>query len=270
MFEYGAPLVWAWIVEHPRHREAFVEASAGFSELTSWILNATDTTCRVTANLCGLVPLGARFWHLYTSYQPILHMMGSTSPLRQLLDGAVSSSPPSSFAWMLGHDDSYTRFRTTSNLEPTLWQALARWLRGRLRRTIMDESAQAHLTRIIPMASRRVLGLLLADVSLLAPIEAQRLLLQYRRGRFMFGYTYACGATFVRGYEVCPALGLPVCLTRREKEEMRIWVDTFPVGSKVTRLDFLLSVGQVARVASFLRYIQEQLRTEYKRILIGI
>src|SRR5450432_1227453 len=171
---------------------------------------------------------------------------------------------------MLGHDDSYTRFRTTSNLEPTLQQALARWLRSQLRRTIMDESAQAHLTRIIPMASRRVPGLLLADVSLLAPIEAQRLLLQYRRGRFMFGYTCAYGATFVRGHEVCPALGLPVCLTRREKEEMRIWVDTFPVGSKVTRLDFLLSVGQVARVASFLRHIQEQLRTEYKRILIGI
>jgi retron-type reverse transcriptase len=78
MFEYGAPLVWAWAQQN---REEFDQVVAGFKDLIAWIANTSDRRWRMTANLCGLALLPTRFRHLSTAYQLILKQMNPESPL---------------------------------------------------------------------------------------------------------------------------------------------------------------------------------------------
>jgi hypothetical protein len=264
MFEYGAPLVWAWAREKP---EAFDLAASGFKDLMAWISNTSDSRYLVTANLCGLSMPAQRFQRLSTAYQLIVEQMTPESPLKQLLRQSNSFSSLQSFAHHLGNDPGYTRFRETTNFQPTVRTALARFLRAELRHTIQAESLGSQLTSLIPMESRRVPGLLLADISLAAPVSAQTMLLQYRRGVFMHNAVCACDSEvrFHRGHESCPALNIPLQLTRVElvqKQEMQSELSLS--GSKFTDLDYLLNAGRLQHVALILSEVQKQLRQVYK------
>ena len=68
MFEYGAPLVWAWATENPRNQEAFCKSCSSFKHLMAWISNTSESKHLLTANLCGLTTLKSRFQHLKTAY----------------------------------------------------------------------------------------------------------------------------------------------------------------------------------------------------------
>jgi hypothetical protein len=65
-------------------------------------------------------------------------------------------------------------------LEPQLWN----FLHMARREAIIKEAQNTKLTRIIPIEPRKVPGLFLADISLAAPVHAQRMRLSYRRNRF--------------------------------------------------------------------------------------
>jgi hypothetical protein len=267
MFEYGAPLVWAWAQENTKHQQAFDLACSGFKDLMAWISNTSDSRYLVTANLCGLSTPGQRFQHLGTAYQLILEQMDPETPLKQLVTNSNLSSSLQSFAHHLGTDPGYLSFKETSSLEPTVRAALSRFLRTRQFNTIRTESLQSHLTRLIPMSSRTTPGLLLADISLAAPISVQNLLLQYRRGVFMYNCICACDpqARFSRGHEECKALNHLVQLSRPEqgkKQEMKSKLSL--CGTKFTNIDFLLNSKQLRRVAFILLGIRAQLREVYK------
>ena len=100
-------------------------------------------------------------------------------------------------------------------LQPTLWTAL-HW--GKLYQMINAEVLKRHLTAVIPMESRRAPGLLLADITLSAPVLAQGMLLQYRRGLFMHNSICACNPDirFHHGHEICKGLSNVVQLSWQE------------------------------------------------------
>jgi hypothetical protein len=264
MFEYGAPLVWAWAREN---EEAFHLATARFKELMAWVSNTSDARWMVTANLCGISSLPTRFQRLSTAYQFILERMGTNTPLQKLLSQANPSSSLWSFTRHLGEDRHYSRFKATSSLQPTIRTALSRFLKAELHHAIRTESLQSHLTSIIPVESRKAPGLLLADISLAAPVSAQGRLLQYRRGAFMYNYTCACSpeSRFRRGHEDCGVLHHLVQLSRpeqRQKQEMKSSLCLSK--TKFTNLDFLLNTGQLQRASWILAEIQRQLGQVYK------
>jgi hypothetical protein len=264
MFEYGAPLVCAWATEN---QEAFHLATSGFRDLMAWISNASDSRYLVTANLCGLSTLGRRFQRLRTAYQLIVEQMNPESPLKQLLGQSNSFSSLHSFAYHLGNDPGYAHFKETTNFQPTVRAALARFLRAELRHTIQTESLSSQLTSLIPIESRRVPGLLLADISLAAPVVAQTMLLQYRRGVFMLNSICECDpqVRFHRGHETCLVLNIPLRLTRREqREKQKMQSELSLLGSKFTTLDYWLNSGRLEHVSSTLSQIQKQLRQVYK------
>jgi hypothetical protein len=178
MFEYGAPLVWAWAQNHP---DEFQRATSGFRKLMGWVANRSDKRWRITANLCGLSQLDGRFQHLKTAYYPVLEEMLSQTPLKQLLLRVHPASELWTFAKNLGSDESYEHFKAISNFQPTIRTALSRFLRRKLRRTVQEEALQSHLTQLVPMTCRTVPGLRLADISLSAPAWAQDSLFQYRK-----------------------------------------------------------------------------------------
>src|SRR5436305_1669850 len=98
--------------------------------------------------------------------------MNLESPLKQLLGQSNSYSSLQSFAYNLGNDPGYSSFKETTNFQPTVRIALSRFLRTKLYHTIQTEARSSQLTSLIPMESHKVLGLLLADISLAAPVPA--------------------------------------------------------------------------------------------------
>ncbi len=269
MFEYGAPLVWAWAQQN---REEFDQVVAGFKDLIAWIANTSDRRWRMTANLCGLALLPTRFRHLSTAYQLILKQMNPESPLQQILSQPGASSSLGSFATSLREDGDYAAFKATSDFQPTVRAALARFLRAELHNTVYAESRQSHLTALIPRGSRKAPGLLCADISLSAPVLAQSQLFQYRRGVFMHNSTCACSPEirFRRGHEQhCIVLSYLVRLSRpeqRQKQEMKAQLSLLT--TKFTNIDFLLNSGQLTRVAFILKEIQRVLGQVYKENLL--
>jgi hypothetical protein len=269
MFEYGAPLVWAWAQEN---RKSFNQAISSFKGLMAWISNTSDARWKVTANLCGLALLPARFQHLHTAYQLILERMDTETPLKQILGQKNKPSTLWAFATHIAENARYVRFKTTSNFQPTMRDALARFLRSELSHTVHTESLTSHLTSIIPMKSRKAPGLLLADASLSTQLSAQGRLLQYRRGVFMQNYTCACSpeSRFRRGHEDCPALAHLIRLSRPDQQQkQKMKTELKLTGTKFTNIDFLLNSGQLQRASSILAAIQEQLGQVYREIQLS-
>jgi hypothetical protein len=221
----------------------------------AWISNTSDTRWKVTANLCGLSLLPARFQHLHTAYQLILERIDTETPLKQILGQKNNPSTLRAFATHLAENAHYVHFKTTSNFQPTMRDALARFLRSELSHTVHTESLTSHLTAIIPIKSRKAPGLLLADASLSTQLSAQGRLLQYRRGVFMQNYTCVCGLEirFRRGHEDCPALAHLVRLSRPDQEQKQEMKKELSLtGTKFTNIDFLLNSGQLQRASSIL------------------
>lgn len=263
MFEYGAPLVWAWAQDN---LTAFRHATYGFKDLMGWVSNSSDSRYLVTANLCGLSTLARRFQRLSTAYQLIMDQMDPGCPLKQVLGRSNPASGLHAFACNLADDPGYARFKETTSFEPTVRAALARFLRTELRYAVEAESRDSQLTSLIPIESRKVPGLQLADISLAAPGLAQDILLRYRRGIFMFNSICACDpdVRFHRGHESCPALGLPHILSRGERREKREMKAQLSFEHKFTDVDYLLNTGQLKRVVLILSDIQARLQVAYR------
>ena len=271
MFEYGAPLVWAWASEDRQNHESFQRGCEGFKDLMAWISNTSDSRHLVTANLCGLSIVGERFRRLGTAYQFIIDQMSTDNPLKQALHQANSFSLLHSFPDRLRNNPGYARFKQTSNLEPTVRSALSRFLRKELHQTVQQEAATSHLTSLIPISSRKVPGLLLADISLSAPIPVQSVLLQYRRGVFMFNSVCACNTEvkFHRGHESCRALRSPLKLSRAQKhQKQEMQARLLLSGGIFTDIDYLLNSGRLKDATTVLFHIQRALRQIYKEVQI--
>ena len=259
MFEYGAPLVWAWAKDN---QEAFDHATSGFKDLMGWISNSSDSRFKITANLCGLSSLKARFQRLRTAYQLILDQLNPTNPLKQLLD---QSSRRHSFLLRLNDDSDYIRFKQTTNLSPTVRTALTGFLRRELQHTLHTEALKSHLTSLIPIESRQVPGLFLADISLAAPVQTQSMLLQYRTGMFMFKTKCVCKMEFGRGHETCPKLNVSWKLNRYHRvQKQKTWSKQTLLRIKFTKIDFLLNSGRLKEVGCILSAIRKQLRQVYR------
>src|SRR5436853_3740132 len=132
MFEYGAPLVWAWATETTFNRDSFRRSTLGFKDLMAWIGNASGSWHLVTSNLCGLSLLDERFRCLGVAYQLSLEQMSPQNPLTQVLTQAHSSSALSSFAISLVNNLGYSRFKQVTNSHPTPWLPLTRFLHHEL------------------------------------------------------------------------------------------------------------------------------------------
>ena len=220
MFEYGAPLVWAWAQEY---QEEFYQATTEWKTLMGWITNTSSRRYLLTANLCGLSTLEGRFTHLRASYQLILDNMEEKSPLKQLLaQSQLRHSSTLSFINNLQTDDTLTQFKNLHYIQPISKASLSIFLRERLQQAIDFEAHKAHLTSIIPFISRQVPGLRFADISLSASVYAQDLLFKYRRGQLLFGMKCICGKLFQRGHEeTCHALKISCQLSRQDREKKR-------------------------------------------------
>ncbi|KIM92482.1 hypothetical protein OIDMADRAFT_62558 [Oidiodendron maius Zn] len=232
----------------------------------AWVSNTTDSRYIVTANLCGLSTIARRFQRLGTAYQLIMDQIDLACPLKQVLQRSNPASRLYAFACNLADDPGYVCFKQTSSFEPTVRAALARFLCIELRHTVQAESRDSQLTALIPMESRRMPGLLLADISLAAPLPAQGMLLQYRRGVFMFNSICAYGPDikFHRGHESCPVLGPPPTLTRVEQRRKRKMQDELAFDYKFTDVDYLLNAGQLDRAVGILSNVRKRLRLVYK------
>lgn len=266
MVEYGAPLVWAWLEATPQDRSRFTASSAEYGKLMGWISNTSDQRYRVTANLCGLPSLTSRFQHLFTAYQLVLDRTEATNPLKQMIREAKELTGKSHFMMALAQDEEFNRFKETSRFEPTVSRALSMFLRQQRYRSVAQEAQKAALTRLIPMNSRKVPGLYLADISLSASVDIQPLLLQYRRGVFMFNSRCACdpAVRFHRGHENCPSLGLELQLSREEKRRKQVMKDIHRSSNfKFTDIDYLLNTGQIDKASKALLSLQYTLRKIY-------
>jgi len=104
MFEYGAPLVWAWAKEDAANRSHFNASATGVKELMAWIGNYSGGRHRVTANLCGLLLVQDRFQHLHTTYHHVLKQMTITNPLGGLVSQAHPQSRNHAFLQGLSED----------------------------------------------------------------------------------------------------------------------------------------------------------------------
>jgi hypothetical protein len=267
MFEYGAPLAWAWAKEGPANAQKFHASTSRFKELMSWIGHYSDGRHRVTANICGLLLLPDRFQHLHTSYQQILEQMPETNPLRQLM-GHTSSQPAHSFVSSLSHDSLFLQFKHSSHLQPTPKTALARFLRSDYKERILRNALDTSLTRLILPEARNVRGLFMADICLSVAASEQELLFQYRRGVFMFNSICACSPNvrFRRGHETCTALSRPLQLTHHDKQQKWKMREGFlPQDARFTDMDFLLNANRAAEVVQLLVNIRQQLRLIYKK-----
>ena len=267
MFEYGAPLVWAWATEMTHNRESFRRGTSGFKDLMAWIGNTSDSRHLVTSNLCGLSALGERFRRLGVAYQLILEQMSLQNPLKQVLTQAHSSSALSSFPNSLTNNLGFAKFKQVTNLQPTPRLALSRFLHHELQQTVQQESLASHLTSLIPMSSRKVPGLSFADISLAAPLPVQSMFLQYRRGVFMLNSRCACDPEikFHRGHETCFALRTPLHLSREQRrQKLQMQRELSLSGTTFTDVDFLLNSGQLKEAGLILRYIQRQLGEIYR------
>lgn len=263
MFEYGAPLVHAWASETRDNLAEFDRSVAGFKDLIAWIAHSSGSRHLVTANLCGLVSPVVRFQQLRTAFQLVLEGISTQNPLRRILDGLGQRSPLLSFAYNLRSDVYWSIFKRTSDLKPDVKKALHRYLRACHRQSLMEEAQEAYLTALVPIESRRVPGLRLADISLTAPMPAQDLLFQYRRGMFMFNFGCTCreGVTFGRSHETCSALPHPVRLTKAEKAKKALMQHTLQLGhGTFTDIDYLLNVGRIHDASHILTTIRDELR----------
>jgi hypothetical protein len=266
MFEYGAPLVWAWAQEDPANMKEFDVRTHAMQDLMAWVGNYACGRHGITANLCGLLSTRDRFQQLYTAYQPILERLARSNPLKQLLTRTTWNPVRQRFIQCLNQDLLFAIFQRAGDFEPSMKKALARFLRRYQHERVREDATRASLTRLIPLSSRKVQGLYMADVSLSGPIAKQELLFQYRRGVFMFNYTCACSpqVKFRRGHEDCPALHRPLCLTHGEKE--RKWhmrAELAIDAAKFTDVDFLLNIGRTESVVEILSSIRNQLRQVY-------
>ena len=197
--------------------------------------------------------------------------VSAQNPVRKIIENLGPRSTLNAFTYNLRDDERWNQFKTTSgikssDLKPAIERSLGRYIIAWKRVAISVEAQIAHLTRLIPMESRKVPGLLLADVSLAAPMPSQDSLFRYRCGMFMFNVSCPCypEAKFVRGHEKCFALQHPIRLTKAERTKKTIMQSELGLaGVKLTDIDYLLNIARLDDAGLILSTIREQLRQSY-------
>jgi Reverse transcriptase (RNA-dependent DNA polymerase) len=261
MFEFGAPLVESWRCGSKANKQAFAEAFKPWGKLMTWINGGSKHASRLTANLLGLIPCADRFQQLKTQYQLVIGQLSRDNPLSLILG---TNTYALAFIRALRDDQTFDDFLATASLESDLKPQLQTHLLNLRRDTIQKESQKAKMTRIIPLESRKVPGLFLADITLAAPIHAQRMLLAYRRNCFGQKKKCPCGTPYLRTHEICSHLPHPVRLTREERaEKTRMFSRLDQADSKVTDLDYLLNKGRLEEVIKVLTTISLKLGEAY-------
>lgn len=269
MFEYGAPLVFAWACQNEANMKAFYSATKGWKDLVGWILDCSPDGSAVGANLCGVLEPAIRFRHLHTSFQRLLSLGTPESPLSACLASKA----------LLPLGGCGKAFLDGLREAPE-WAAIApeiassscsrRLLRLHLRRSrrsvILISCSLRHLSRLTAR-SRSTTVLLGADCVFLAPLEYQQDFVRYRMGRFQLGKTCVCDpdVMFRRGHEICRYLPQLIQLSgseKRQKAEMarRLGIDTF---ASFTDIDFLLNLRQYRRAGRALATIRKTLGDVY-------
>ena len=267
MFEYGAPLIQAWVQERVENRKTFEEATIKpFKQLMAWIANDKGKRYRCVTNLCGMVSLPRRFQLLRTAYQWILEQMGRNHILWQVFDRKSDrQNKPSGFATQLVTDKEWSKFTTRGRFIPTVKIALRRFLNEKHREYLQKESAKTTLIQHIPEDVRCSHGFRLVDISLTGSPSQQDVLLRYRLGMLMYGVMCRCGKVekFQKGHENCKTLPYPIRLTREERKTKMDHQKRLRFNAKYTDIDFLLNIGQRDRVYEALMVVQTDLRTFY-------
>ena len=259
MFEFGAPLVESWRQSSRQARQEFAAAFASWRKLLAWVNGGSKSCARVTANLLGLTSPQKRFQLLKTQYQLVIQELARDNPLQGII------RKRNAFARTLSHDQTFDAFREGAAPEPDLPTQLQTYLRNARREIIAKEAQRAKLTRIIPLESRRVPGLFLADITLAAPVDAQGLLLSYRRNRFGMRKKCPCGRPYLRTHEICSHLPHPIRLSKAERaEKARMFAHLDPGDAKVTDLDYLLNKGRLDEVITILSAISVKLGEAYR------
>lgn len=262
IYLYGAPLLAAWAQETKAHRTRFDEIAKASKPFLAWIAGSA-VRWKLTANLCGLLPLPARFQLLRTGYQFVLEKVHPTNPLSQLLRRPPRLGQASSFLSNLRHDPAHTRFFAVDEAKgQSFKQAKDHYLTRLFTEAIQREGQKTHLSRLIPMHCRHTPGLSMADVVFDTPSHAQSRLLQYRRGLGKVKARCLCDphVEFHRGHEMCPKLRPSFVLTKREEEEFqRIKAEYRDRPSTLTELDFLLNRKETVRVFQILTHVDRQL-----------
>ena len=69
MFEYGAPLVWAWAEQNADNKATFRTATDSWKDLVGWVMSCHRDSYGAAANLCGILDLPLRSSHLRTAFQ---------------------------------------------------------------------------------------------------------------------------------------------------------------------------------------------------------
>lgn len=266
MFEYGAPLVWAWANESTESITQFRQSTATHKDLVAWIANSSNGRHLVTMNLCGLIPLEYRFQQLRTAFQPVIQSANPDSALQIVLNGLGPRSVLTAFGYALRDDVLWSDFKMQYDTKTKIKVALAHFLRTWYRETLSIEAQCAHLTALIPMGSRKVPGLFLADISLKSTIPAQESLFKYRRGMFMFNSSCVCSSAeaFHRGHEDCSWLPHPIKLTKAERRSKAMMHKQLQLRDEAfTDIDFLINTDRLTDAARILQEVQAALRQAY-------
>lgn len=265
MFEYGGPLIYAWLNIHG-NKGKWASMVAGYPEIIDWICHARGRPY-ITANLLGLTSLQERFIALRTAYQWVLEQSGADNPLKRMIARSGSNQKrKTGFIINLDHHQPWLDFKLELlSHESSVKKALSSYLAKRKRLILENEAGDSGLTAIIPLETRKVPGLLLADISLSGSIYQSNILFQYRRGSFMYGDYCSCGGTFQRGHEQCFTLPDTVSLTRAErlaKTTMQRLLEAKPKAKTVhfTDVDFLLNTGQLDRAMKILSIAKAELK----------
>ena len=263
MFEFGAPLVECWRQSSKANKQAFTEAFKPCKKLMTWINGGSKASSRLTANLLGLTPPAKRFQHLKTQYQLVMAQLAQDNALCLILQ---TKSHTSAFIRALQTDKPFESFLATATPEPALKVQLRTHLLKQRWDVVEREARRNKMSRIVPMESRQVPGLHLADITLAAPSKDQRMLFAYRRNCFEQRKRCPCGQPYLRTHEICSNLphDAPLSLQdQREKAKMFSHLDL--KDSKVTDVDYLLNKGRLAEATKVLLAIRIKLREAYSQ-----
>ena len=151
MFEYGAPLVFAWSCQNESNNKAFRAVTAGWRDLIGWVLDCSPDRSTVGANLCGILEPELRFRHLHASFQRLLALSLPDSPLTSCLTSRPFLPPARIACPFLDSLRDALEWTSIVGQDPSLScsrPCLRLYLRRLRRSEVMQSSLSRHLTRL--------------------------------------------------------------------------------------------------------------------------
>lgn len=260
MFEYRAPLVWAWRQSGGEQtEEQWRKAVKTWKEVVLWIAGGRRPW-KVSANLLGLTSVEHRFESLHTGYQWTLQHLRESSPLQRQLQ--LFRNRPD-FLYQLRQSSLFEDWKRQLGETMPTRRSLASFLLQRRSRQLEHEGTKASLTRQIPFLTRLRAGLKGADATLGLRLDMQETLFQYRRGVWCYGKVHSCmGDTryFRRGQEDCECFGLLYRLSPVQRELKEQEGEGYG-----TEIDWLLNSGCFNQAFQRLLLVQAKLKNDYSQ-----